>query len=208
MAAFSDLVSRTGALAPAALFLASFIEYVVPPFPGDLVVLLGAWYAVQGVLSWPVTFAAVTAGAVAGAWVDHRVGRALGARLDAGAARHGPLTARRLARFVDAYRRHGAWLLVANRFLPGVRAFVFLAAGAAGIPLARTLLLGGISAALWNALLLAAGALVARSQDDLLALFDRYTAVAWTVLGAGALVLAGALAWWRWRRRRAHAEGR
>jgi membrane protein DedA with SNARE-associated domain len=198
--ALSRTVSATGGAAPAILFFATFVEYVFPPFPGDAVVILGAWYAVRGELSWPLTFVSVTAGAIAGAWVDHRVGVALGRRLDARALRRGTLSVERLARFEASYRRWGAWLLVANRFMPGVRAFLFVAAGASGIPLRRVLLYGGISAALWNVVLLAAGGLVAENQAELLALSRRYTTGA-VAVGAAilALVLLGVVV----RRRRA-----
>jgi membrane-associated protein len=205
--ALADGISRTGPAAPAILFLASFVEYVFPPFPGDLVVVLGAWYAVQGQISWPATFVATTAGALAGAWLDWRVGKALGRTLEQRAHRptviHRLLTEERLARFDAGYRRWGGLLLVANRFFPGVRAFIFVAAGASGIPLRRVLLLGGLSAAAWNVLLLGAGALIAKNLDELLALFDRYTQVASAVV-AGAIVLGAA--GWLLRRRAARRE--
>jgi membrane protein DedA with SNARE-associated domain len=196
----SDLITRTGPAAPLVLFVGSFVEYVFPPFPGDLVVVLGAWYAVQGQISWLAAFAAVTAGAVLGAWLDFRVGCAIGRRIDDRAARKGGLSAARLARFEAAYRRWGGWLLVANRFMPGVRAIIFVAAGATGIPLRKVLVLGAVSAAAWNVVLLASGALVAKNVDDLVDLVDRYTRAASIALAAatavGLLVLL-------WRRRRA-----
>jgi membrane protein DedA with SNARE-associated domain len=199
-AELSDLIARTGPAAPLVLFLGSFVEYVFPPFPGDLVVVLGAWYAVQGQLSWPAAFVAVTAGAVLGAWLDFQVGRSIGRRIDGRAARRGGLSAARLARFEAAYRRWGGWLLVVNRFMPGVRAIIFLAAGATGIPLRKVLVLGAVSAAAWNVVLLAAGALVAKNLDDLVELVDRYTRAASIALAvaaaAGVVVLL-------WRRRRA-----
>jgi membrane-associated protein len=176
------------------------VEYVFPPFPGDTIVILGAWYAVQGALSWPAAFAAVTTGAVAGAWLDWRVGRAIAPSLEERAALRGPIDASRLARFEVAYRRWGGLLLVANRFLPGVRAFLFVAAGASRIPLGKVLVLGGLSAALWNVLLLGIGALLARNLQDMSAILDRYTYGAWIAMGVAAalLLLRAAL-----RRRRA-----
>jgi membrane-associated protein len=203
----TEALTRTGAWAPAILFFASFIEYVFPPFPGDLLVVLGAWYAQAGQLSWAATFVAVTAGAIAGAYVDYRVGVSLGRRIDRGAARRGALSEERLGRFEASYRRWGGWLLVANRFFPGIRAFFFLAAGASGIPLRRVLLLGGISAALWNALLLAVGAVVARNAGDLVRIFEQYEHVAWVALVAVAVVAALVYAWRR-RAQRAAPEGR
>lgn len=202
----AELLGRAGPVAPLLLFLASFVEYVFPPFPGDLLVLIGAWYATQGILSWPVALAALTAGALLGAVVDYGFGRWLKPRLDARASRRGRLAAERLARFEAAYRRWGPALLAANRFLPGVRAFFFIGAGAARLPLGQVLLLGGISAALWNALLLAAGGLLVHSLPELLELFGRYSRAAWALLAA---VAVAAVAYGAWRRvRAARKEGR
>ncbi len=186
-------VSRTGEAAPAVLFLATLVEYVFPPFPGDLIVVLGAWYAVEGAISWPAAFASVTAGATLGAFVDYRIGAAVGRRLEGRAERRGPLSRERLERFEAAYRRWGAILLLANRFLPGVRAFLFLAAGASGIPLRRVLLLGALSAALWNGVLLGAGALLAHNAGELVAIFAQYTRVAWIAVAVGLALAALAL---------------
>jgi membrane-associated protein len=195
-ATLAEWMARTGPWAPLLLFFAAFVEYLFPPFPGDALVVLGAWYATHGELSWAVTFASVTAGAVAGAALDWRAGRWLGARLDARAAR-GRLDPARLARFEAGYRRWGGLFLVANRFLPGVRAFFFLAAGASGIPLRQVLLFGGASAALWNGLLLGVGAFAARNLEELVAFFERYTTAAWAVVGVAAL--AALLLWLRAR---------
>jgi len=200
--ALADAVSRTGAFAPLILFVATLVEYVFPPFPGDLVVVLGAWYAVQGALSWPAALVSVTLGAVAGAWIDYRIGAAVGRRIDQRMARRSPVTEVRLARFEASYRRWGVWLLLLNRFLPGIRAFLFVAAGASGIPLRKVLLYGGVSAVLWNALLLAAGAFLAHNVDELFLLVERYTRAAWIALAAAALGGAVLLVW----RRRAAAR--
>jgi membrane-associated protein len=203
--ALSEAVTRTGGLAPFVLFFGTLVEYLFPPFPGDLLVVLGAWYAVQGVLSWPATLAAVTAGALAGAWIDYRVGAAIGFRIDRRMARRSPATEVRLARFEASYRRWGVLLLLANRFLPGIRAFIFVAAGASGIPLWKVLLYGGLSAVLWNAALLATGALVAHNVEELVTLVERYTRVAWIAL---ALAAVGGAAVLLWRRRAASRAAR
>lgn len=193
----ADAVARTGPLAPGILFLATFIEYVFPPFPGDLLVVLGAWYSVQGALSWPATFIAVTLGGITGALVDYKLGTLVGRRVDARFSRLGGLSAERLARFEASYRRFGPWLLVLNRFVPGIRAFIFVAAGACRIPLRTVVVFGGVSTALWNVLLLAAGALLARSAEDLVRLVNEYTQVAGLVLAAAALAAAAVLLWRR-----------
>jgi membrane-associated protein len=185
----SRIVAETGPFAPAILFVATSLEYLFPPFPGDALLVLGAWYAANGQLSWPATFLWVTAGALVGASINYRIGAWLAPRIDRRAAEGGHPFAEKLERFEVSYRRWGAWLLVFNRFMPGIRAFLFVAAGASGIPLRRVLLLGGISACVWNALLLSIGAFVAHNVDEMLLLLRSYTRIAAALLALAALVL-------------------
>jgi membrane-associated protein len=202
VAALTEALARTGPAAPAILFLGSLVEYVFPPFPGDTLVVLGAWYAVNGTISWPVAFVSVTAGAVLGAFIDYRVGVALGAALERGAARRGPITLEHVRRVEAGYARWGEWFLLANRFLPGIRAFLFVGAGAARLPVKKVLLWGGISAAAWNALLLLVGGLLVRNLDEFVGWLRRYTAVAWAAMGVVAAFLLARLAIAAMRRRR------
>jgi len=202
VAALSEALARTGPAAPAILFLGSLVEYVFPPFPGDTLVVLGAWYAVNGKISWPFAFLAVTAGAVAGAWIDYRIGVALGAALERGAMRRGPVTLEHVRRVEAGYARWGAWFLLANRFLPGIRAFLFVGAGAARLPVGKVLLWGGISAAAWNALLLLVGAYLVSNVSEFVAWLERYTALAWGFIAVAAALLLARFALAAWRRKR------
>jgi membrane-associated protein len=203
VATLSEALAETGPAAPAILFLGSLIEYVFPPFPGDTLVVLGAWYAVNGKISWPVAFVAVTAGAVLGAWIDYRIGVSIGAALERGAKRRGLITLEHVRRVEAGYARWGEWFLLANRFLPGIRAFLFVGAGAARLPVGKVLLWGGISAAAWNALLLLVGAFLVSNLSEFVHWLERYTTVAWVlmVVVAAFLVARFALAAARRRRR-------
>jgi membrane-associated protein len=202
VATLSEALARTGPAAPAILFLGSLVEYVFPPFPGDTLVVLGAWYAVNGKISWPLAFVAVTAGAVAGAWIDYRIGVALGAALERGAIRRGPVTLEHVRRVEAGYARWGAWFLLANRFLPGIRAFLFVGAGAARLPVGKVLLWGGISAAAWNALLLLVGAYLASNLSEFVGWLERYTALAWAFTAVAAVFLLARFALAAARKRR------
>jgi membrane protein DedA with SNARE-associated domain len=202
VAVLSEALARTGPAAPAILFLGSLVEYVFPPFPGDTLVVLGAWYAVNGKISWPFAFVAVTAGAVVGAWIDYRIGVALGAALERGAMRRGPVTLEHVRQVEAGYARWGAWFLLANRFLPGIRAFLFVGAGAARLPLGKVLLWGGISAAAWNALLLLVGAYLATNLSELVDWLQRYTTLAWMGMAVVAVMLLARFAFAAWRRKR------
>ncbi|MCX7807700.1 MAG: DedA family protein, partial [Deltaproteobacteria bacterium] len=71
----------------------------------------------------------------------------------------------------------GLWLLAANRFLPAFRAFIFVGAGFARIPILWVVLLGGLSALAWNALLFALGWWLGMRFETLRQWVDRYALV-------------------------------
>jgi len=184
------------------LLLSSALEYLFPPFPGDSVTVLGGVYAVRAGVHIALVFAALMAGSLAGSALDWAVGRWLGARLER--SPHDKRFLRFLSReqileWEERFRHRGTLWLVLNRFLPGVRGPIFLAAGASGISLRRVLVWGGTSSLVWNALLFAAGYAVGGRAERLEALVRSYSQLAWGALG-GAFV--GMIARWAWRRRK------
>ncbi len=182
------------------LFFAALIEYVFPPFPGDTVVLLGGAYAALGERHVALVIAAVTLGSGVGIALLHRVGVALGRGL---AHRTGSvlgISHQALERAQVAVHARGDALLVLNRFLPSFRALVFVAAGASSISLPRALVLGTVSAALWNALLVSAGYVVGDNLARIDELFTTYRRLSFVLLG---LLGLGVGAWAYVRRRQA-----
>jgi membrane protein DedA with SNARE-associated domain len=172
---------------------AAFVEYVFPPFPGDTVVVVGAVWAVRAEQGFAGVLLAVTLGALLGTVVDWYAGRRAATQL-------GRLSERRrgqVDRLVEGFQRYGPALLVANRFVPGVRALFFVAAGVANLRLSAVVAWATLSAALWNGVLLGLGAWVGWNLEALLG------AVRQVGLGvAGLLVVLGLGAWavWSWRR--------
>ncbi len=184
------LVRQSGAVGLLVLFFCAAVEYVFPPFPGDTVTLLGGVYAVRGEQPVALVFGAVMAGSIAGAAIDWLAGRWLAGRVASGGGWSSRwITAEQLAKWEERFRRRGSYWLVANRFFPGIRGPIFLAAGISGIPLPRVLLLGGLSALLWNALLFAAGYAVGGEAERLQALVSTYAEMAWGLLAAVILAL-------------------
>jgi membrane protein DedA with SNARE-associated domain len=171
------------------------IEYVFPPFPGDFVTLLGAVLVTGYGWSFPAVLAVVMAGSLLGAMAAYQVGVMWRRRRAAHPSRRPhPMLESVIARF----RRHGPAFIVVNRFLPGVRGFIFVAAGLAGIDRRTVLLYASISALVWNLGIMGVGAALGANLDTLEALFERYTIVAWIAI-AVAIV---AILVWRWSHKR------
>ncbi|MFL5354841.1 DedA family protein [Archangium sp.] len=172
---FDTLITHIGLLGLLMLGLAAAVEYVAPPFPGDTITLLGGVYAVRGQHPWPLVFLVVVAGSVAGALINYQVGRWLVGRFERrpGEAFFG-ITHTRLESVQAQMRHKGPWLLLANRFIPGVRGLIFVAAGAAHMPRTNALVLGALSAMAHTGLVLALGAAVGGNLEKLEALMWQY----------------------------------
>ena len=173
------------------LLLSSVVEYVFPPFPGDTITLFGAFLVATRGWSVVAVFGATTLGSVLGAAIDWWLGVVL--QRWRGRKAHPALD-----RLVAGFARHGSIYILLNRFVPGVRALFFVAAGMAGMRPLPVLAWATLSALAWNTLLMAAGLAVGASWETLHAWFATYTQVAWLLVACAAL--CGALAWRRWSR--------
>lgn len=172
------------------LFAAAAIEYIFPPFPGDTVTLAGAVLVTGWGFPVLAVIVPVVAGGLAGSAVDFGIGRML-ARSMARKESPGPIMRLGIVRKAlegagrasARFSRHGEAFIVVNRFLPGIRAFLFVAAGMAGMRFGRVMLFAAVSNILWNLLLLAAGMALGANLDRIESLFRSYGIVAWTIVG-------------------------
>ena len=177
-------------LAVGTIGLVAALEYVAPPVPGDTVAIAGGVLVAQGILSGPLVLIVVTVCSVLGALAAYGIGRL---------AASNERVRRVLFRFIKQeqfeaaavkYRRYGRWLIVMNRFFPGMRASFIFAAGLFGVPMRDVILLCAVSAFAWNALLIGAGFWLGANIDDVINLVERYSTFAWTAL----LLILGAIA--------------
>jgi membrane protein DedA with SNARE-associated domain len=164
--------------------------------PGGSLVLLGAVYAQQGVLAWPLVLVLGWLGMVLGTSLDYAFGRwALRATL--GQTR---LMARLEPKLGEAERflvRHGTWAFLLAHFIGHVRSFVALTAGTSRLPYRRFLRYEALAALAWNLVWVMAGYLVGAN----LGLLQRLMSGAG--LAVVLVVVAGYLAYRLFARKRA-----
>ncbi len=154
------------------LAAAAGIEYIIPPFPGDSITLLGGVLVSAFSWSFALVFTAIMVGAVSGSMVSYALGRRLRERKPRLAEGDG-----KLARLVCQFGERGTW-------------FLFVAAGLGGMPAKRVAILSAVSAALWNLAIMAAGAVVGDNLDRLEELLVKYSTIAWIVMIVGILLVA------------------
>ena len=171
---------------------ASAVEYVFPPLPGDTVVLFAVVLAARAQLNWALVYALMTLGAIAGGLMAWGFGLWLANHED-----HWPRFLKHPAatRALDAvrrgYARYGSAYLAVNRFLPALRAFFFLGAGLSRMSAWPVIVFGGLSAAVWNALLLGAGYALGHNWDAMRDLMERYTTVTLVIVIIAGVVILG-----------------
>jgi membrane protein DedA with SNARE-associated domain len=177
------------------LFLASLVEYLIPPFPGDTVTLAAAVIYAQAPFLLLLAFLVCTVGSVLGAMLVLLAGIGMGRHVH-------PKHAGALETLLAGFKRFGAPLLLANRFFPGIRPVFFLAAGLAGISKGRTLLFAALGATAWNALLFFIGVKLGGNLPALAAATAQLSAWGRLLLVGLAAALLTALLVWTIRRRR------
>jgi len=166
------------------VFLSSMIEYVFPPFPGDTVTLVAA--VLVGSYKYPfgLIFTALIAGSILGTVIDYYAGRAL--------IRLWP-DSKGLKLAQNKLKRWGPSLVMMNRFFPGIRAFILVAAGMGKMGVIRVTILSGISILLWNGMIFGIGWLAGSNLDRLVSLFRTYSQ--WFYAGLAVLILLAVLRW-------------
>ena len=145
--------SQNALLIYAILMASAFMENIFPPFPGDAIMLAGAYVAGQGSIDYIGVMIAVILGGTIGAIALYGIGKKGGRRFfETGSGRY--LIKGNLGRAEMLYARHGDFLILISRFLPGIRSAIAVTAGIVDFNFYRMTILTFISLVLWNGMLL------------------------------------------------------
>jgi membrane protein DedA with SNARE-associated domain len=162
-------------------------ENVLPPIPGDMVVVFGGYLVGRGTLGLPVVILLATVGGALGFMTVYAVGRRFGrAVLDPDRFQWVPQE--RLERARGWIQRWGYGVVAANRFLTGARSVISLAVGMAQMNAWKTAFWATVSAAVWCSLIAYAGYAVGENWRLVRNYLADYSRVVLAVLVGGALV--------------------
>jgi membrane protein DedA with SNARE-associated domain len=155
------------------LLVVSYLENVLPPIPGDIVIVFGGYLAGVGHVSFPLVVLLGTLGGVAGFMTVFSVGYRFGdAAMDPDRLRWMPK--RRIYRAREWLLRWGYLLVAVNRFLSGLRSVISLTVGAAHMDPLKTTLFSLVSALIWTVLLTYAGLVLGENWSHVGVFLTRY----------------------------------
>lgn len=169
----------------AALFASAFVENVFPPIPGDTVTLIGAYFVGRGHLNYWGVLISTTLGSVAGFmalfmiayWLEWKFFEQRQFKW---------LHKSRLEKVERWFRKYGYGIILANRFLSGIRSVISISAGLTKLNITKVALLSTASAVVWNGVIIYAGAFIGKSKDEIFQYIKMYN----QAIIAGLAVLA------------------
>jgi len=139
----------------AAVVVASFIENIFPPFPGDTVTIVGAALATTGRLDLVLVFFGAWLGGIISVMLIYSFGKSHGHEYFIN-RNFKYFPREKLKIFEEWLDRRGAWLIVGSRFVVGFRTLISLAAGIGKWPAWQMFLYSSISFWLFNSILILA----------------------------------------------------
>ncbi|HKJ46267.1 MAG TPA: DedA family protein [Balneolales bacterium] len=147
-------------------FLIAYTENIVPPIPGDILVVFGGYLAAEGVILLIPVYLLTTIASVIGFMSMYALGRFWGNKIkneshDSWLLRN--LGVSYLPKVEGWMNKWGQWIIVANRFLAGTRSIISITAGMSATEVTLTALNSLISSMIWNALLIGAGWLISEN---------------------------------------------
>lgn len=140
----------------ATLFIIAYGENVVPPIPGDMVVVFAGYMAGVGLLDLWLVIVLSTAGGTAGFMSMYAIGYYAG-RQALTSDKYSWLPRSGIKRAQSWMDRYGFGVVAANRFLSGARSVISLTVGAAQMKPVPTLGWSTFSSALWCGLISTGG---------------------------------------------------
>jgi membrane protein DedA with SNARE-associated domain len=146
------------------ILLVAYGENVLPPIPGDMIVVFGGYLAGLGRLDVTMVVFLSTLGGAAGFMSMYGIGSKLGTALLT-PDRFRWLPKKRMLAARTYLARWGYGLVAANRFLSGLRSVISLSVGMAHKPVGPTAIWATASALVWTMLLTAAGFYVGENWE-------------------------------------------
>ncbi|CAN5750738.1 DedA family protein [soil metagenome] len=178
-----------------AIFLLMLAESACIPFPSEVTMLVGGWYAATGDLNFFWVGAMGVLGNVVGSWIAYGVGRTMGRGVLDRYGKYVLIKSHDIDKAEIWWERHGEAATFFSRLLPVIRTFISLPAGIAKMPFGKFTLYTFLGCIPWTYALTWLGVVVKDNWERVLGYFDLPTLI------IGALVVVAAVVWYLRRRK-------
>jgi membrane protein DedA with SNARE-associated domain len=172
-----------------AIFLLMLVESACIPFPSEVTMLVGGWYAAEGTLDFFWVATAGVLGNLVGSWIAYAVGRTTGRTLLDRYGRYVLIRSHDIDKAEVWWERYGEAATFFSRLLPVIRTFISLPAGIARMPFGKFTLYTFLGVIPWTFGLTWVGWIVEDNWESVVDYFDLPT----LIIG---VALVGGGTWW------------
>lgn len=183
-----------------AIFLLMLAESACIPFPSEVTMLVGGWYAADGHLDFFWVGAAGVMGNVVGSWLAYWLGRTQGRELLDRYGKYVLIRPHDVDKAEVWWEKHGDAATFFSRLLPVIRTFISVPAGIAKMPFGKFTLYTFLGVIPWTYALTYLGVIVGDNWEQILDYFNIPTLI------IGTLILTAAIVWYVRRRKRRKAS--
>ena len=186
------------AVAYLVLFVSAILENIIPPIPGDTVVIVGAYLVSIEKLNFWGVYISTLFGSVIGFMIMYTIGIKFGRSFFYKNARSKMFKERHIKKVELWFAKWGYWVIFANRFLSGTRSVISVFAGLVHLNGLIVALLALLSAMIWNGLLISIGMLLGHNWEVLAFYVTRYN----HIFILFTIVLLVIVLLWRYKKRK------
>ncbi|MCU0661419.1 MAG: DedA family protein [Myxococcota bacterium] len=165
------------------------------PIPEDIPLIAAGYLIYLHETTWAIALLAGMSGVLVGDSIIFWFGKRLGAKLFRSRLVMFLTTPQRILKIKAYYRKYGEKIIIAGRFLPGLRAAIFFVAGSSGVRYSKFIALDGIAALVSVPVWLFLGSRFGSEIDSLMDKIHRGKTIALAVLGGIVLVYIISFIW-------------
>ncbi len=146
------------------LFVSAIVENLFPPIPGDTITAFGAFLVGAGRLNYWMVYLVTTVGSTLGFMCLFFLGRYFDREFFM-KKNYGFFSADSIVSAEEWFEKYGYIVVLANRFIPGVRSVISIVSGISGLAPVRVFFLSLFSAMIWNLIWIQAGYTLGNNWD-------------------------------------------
>lgn len=201
----TDLINWVYTLSPLSIYIifaiVAYLENVVPPIPGDILVVYGGYLAAEQIIGFNILLFVTSIASVVGFMNMYAIGYYFGDKIESQRRKFWLMKVVDVKYFDRGKRWMHKWgqgVILANRFLAGTRSVISVTAGLTQTKVTSTIVCSAISSLLWNAILIGLGWLV---HDNWQVIGHYLNIYGWFVLGVIIMAVTGRFLYVRLKKR-------
>ena len=147
------------------LFISAIIENLFPPIPGDTITAFGAFLVGTGRLNYLSVYLSTTFGSVIGFMMLFFIGKLLGKEFFQ-SKNYKFFSLKNIETAERWFLKYGYFVVLSNRFLPGIRSVISIVSGFTKLNSVRVFLFALISSSIWNLIWIHTGFVLGDNWDS------------------------------------------